>query len=150
MSDLHRDPSTWGRPFWKVLHIVAHTYPEHPNAIAKRKYYDLIQNIPVFLPGEAHGRDFERLLNRYPVTPYLDSRESFIRWANFIHNRVNAALGKPQMSLAAAEGAYVRCHGGLPEDSTIAREAESARWRMRKGWCCSLGILLALVAAIGT
>ena len=26
-------------------------------------------------------------LDQYPVTPYLDSRESFIKWMYFIHNQ---------------------------------------------------------------
>lgn len=43
--------------------------------------------------------DFEALLDVYPVTPYLDTRDSFVRWMHFIHNKINEKLEKPHMSL---------------------------------------------------
>jgi len=38
-------------------------------------------------------------LNKYPVSPYLDSKKSFISWMHFIHNKINEKLEKPQISL---------------------------------------------------
>ena len=35
----------------------------------------------------------------YPVAPYLDDRDSFIRWTHFIHNKINEKLEKPKISL---------------------------------------------------
>ena len=43
--------------------------------------------------------EFSKLLDKYPVTPYLDNRESLIRWTHFIHNKINQKLEKPQISL---------------------------------------------------
>ena len=43
---------------------------------------------------------FEKLLDQYPVTPYLDTRESFIRWTHHIHNKINELLEKKKISLA--------------------------------------------------
>ena len=40
---------------------------------------DFIQNLPQFIPDEKIGNEFE-ILDKYPVTPYLDNRNSFIRW----------------------------------------------------------------------
>lgn len=93
------DPNIWGPHYWHVLHTIAMTYPNYPNAITKKKYYEFIQNIPMFLPIEKMGKDFSQLLNLYPVQPYLDNRESFIRWTWFIHNKINEKLEKPQISL---------------------------------------------------
>ena len=70
----------WGRQFWFVLHTIAFSYPKHPNKVTKRKYYDTVMNIPLFLPNSDVGDKFSKLLDKYPVTPYLDSRESFIKW----------------------------------------------------------------------
>jgi hypothetical protein len=39
------------------------------------------------------------LLDLYPVTPYLDTKEDFVGWMHDIHNRVNDILDKPTMSL---------------------------------------------------
>lgn len=91
------EPTVWGCHFWFVLHTIAYTYPLSVTSITKKKYYDFIQNIPLFLPNEDIGDKFSELLNTYPVTPYLDCRESFMRWMNFIHNKINISLGKPKV-----------------------------------------------------
>ena len=46
------DPKVWGPHYWFFLHTVAHTYPLYPNEVTKRKYYDLINNMPLFIPNE--------------------------------------------------------------------------------------------------
>ena len=87
--------SVWGPKYWYVLHMMAFHYPIHPNKVTKKKYYETIMNFPLFLPNEEMGNKFSKLLDKYPITPYLDSRESFIKWTHFIHNRVNEMLDKP-------------------------------------------------------
>ena len=82
------DPNVWGPHYWFFLHTVAESYPLSPNQVTKRKYYDLIQNFPLFLPDDEIGNKFSRLLDKYPVTPYLDSRDSFVRWTHFMHNKI--------------------------------------------------------------
>ena len=47
---------------------------------------------------ESIASDFSKLLDEYPVNPYLDSRDSFIRWIHFIHNKINEKLEKPALS----------------------------------------------------
>jgi hypothetical protein len=89
----------WGPHYWFVLHSVAYNYPTNPNSITKRKYYDFIQNIPLFLPDQEMGDKFSVMLDKYPVSPYLDNKDSFIRWVHFIHNKINVTLGKKEISL---------------------------------------------------
>ena len=93
------DPSIWGPHYWFFLHTLALSYPHHPNAVTKKKYYELIQNLPLFMPVELIGNHFLKLLDEYPVTAYLDSRESFVRWMHFIHNKINEKLEKPKITL---------------------------------------------------
>jgi len=93
------DPNIWGPHFWFVLHTLAISYPHHPNAVTKKKYYELIQNLPLFMPTESIGNNFTQLLDEYPITAYLDSRESVIRWMHFIHNKINEKLEKPKISI---------------------------------------------------
>jgi len=93
------DPNIWGPHFWFVLHTLAISYPHHPNAVTKKKYYELIQNLPLFIPTESIGNNFTQLLDEYPITAYLDSRESVIRWMHFIHNKINEKLEKPKISI---------------------------------------------------
>ena len=95
------EPNVWGPHYWFFLHTISMTYPHHPNAVTKKKYYEFIQNLPLFIPIEAMSGEFSKLIDQYPITPYLDNRESFIRWVWFIHNKINQKLEKPELSLSA-------------------------------------------------
>lgn len=93
------DPTIWGPHYWFFLHTIAMTYPIRPNDVTKKKYYEFIQNLPLFIPVEAMGNEFSKLLEQYPIITYLDSRDSFIRWMHFIHNKINEKLEKPKISI---------------------------------------------------
>ena len=94
------DAKVWGPHYWFMIHTIAISYPLRPNAVTKKKYYDFIQNLPLFIPIESIATNFEKLLDEYPVSPYLDTRDSFIRWTHFIHNKINERLEKPKITLA--------------------------------------------------
>jgi hypothetical protein len=100
------DANIWGPHYWFFLHTVAESYPINPNDVTKRKYYDLINNMPLFIPDTDIGDKFSKMLDRYPVTPYLDNRDSFVRWTHFIHNKINVQLGKEELSLPSALEKY--------------------------------------------
>ena len=93
------DPKIWGPQYWFVLHTIALNYPLNPNSTVKKKYYDFIQNLPLFIPISEMGNNFSKTLDEFPVTPYLDSRESFIKWMYFIHNKINISLSLPEKTL---------------------------------------------------
>jgi hypothetical protein len=99
MSTVYLDPKIWGPRYWFFLHTVAMTYPHHPNAVTKKKYYEFIQNLPLFIPVEEISTEFSKLIELYPITPYLDNRDSFLRWMHFIHNKINEKLEKPPITL---------------------------------------------------
>jgi len=99
MPTLYLDPKVWGPHYWFFLHTLAMTYPHHPNTVTKKKYYEFVQNLPLFLPVEDISGEFSKLIDKYPVTPYLDNRDSFVRWMHFIHNKINEKLEKPQITL---------------------------------------------------
>lgn len=93
------DPEIWGPQFWFVLHTIAVMYPKRPNETIRKKYYELIQNIPLYLPSPPLGDLFSSLLDKYPVTPYLDSQESFFKWVHFMYNKMNVLLGNPEVEM---------------------------------------------------
>jgi FAD-linked sulfhydryl oxidase len=93
------DSEIWGPWYWSFLHTATMTYPVHPNAVTKKKYYDFINSIPLFIPIGSMSGEFSRLLEKYPVSPYLDSREALVRWMHFIHNKMNERLEKPKLTL---------------------------------------------------
>lgn len=98
-STIYLDPKIWGPHYWFFLHTVAMTYPHYPNAVTKKKYYEFVQNLPTFIPVEDISTSFEKMLIKYPVMPYLDNRDSLVRWMHFIHNKINEKLEKPTITL---------------------------------------------------
>ena len=103
---MNLDPSVWGPQYWFTLHTIAMCYPTNPNEVTKRKYYDFIQNLPLFIPVRQIGDGFAKFLDQYPVTPYLDSRESFMKWMHFIHNKINNSLKLPELTMEEAMHKY--------------------------------------------
>ena len=99
-------PEIWGPKYWFFLYTIALTYPLSPNDVSKKKYYDFFQNFPLFIPDPKIGNTFSQFLDYYPVTPYLDSRESMIKWVHFIHNKINIYLGKPEVTYYDAMNKY--------------------------------------------
>lgn len=87
------DPKIWIENYKFTIMTMAMYYPNKPDDITKKKYYDFIRNLPVFFPEKPMGADFIKILDKFPVTPYLDSRISFIKWVNFINNKLNKKMG---------------------------------------------------------
>jgi hypothetical protein len=133
------DPEVWGPHYWFFIQTLAHTYPETPTAVTKRKYYDFLQNLPIFIPNHKIGDDFAVLLDKYPVAPYLDNRESFLRWVHFIHNKINVLLHKDEITLYTALDEYRR----LFRSKNVAF---FERFHIRKEYVFFAGTLLLLVA----
>jgi len=96
----HLDPRIWGPHYWFFLHTTTMCYPVSPNNNDKKRMYELITNLPFLFPKSQLSSTFHSLLDEYPLAPYLDSRDSLVRWMHFIHNKVNRLLDKPKISLA--------------------------------------------------
>ena len=71
-----------------VMQTIALNYPKYPTDVTKKKYYDFVQNIPLFIPMKPLGNDFIKMIDNYPVTPYLESRLSFMKWVHYIFNKI--------------------------------------------------------------
>tara|TARA_B100001123_G_C15292570_1_gene1017957 strand:+ start:1645 stop:2076 length:432 start_codon:yes stop_codon:yes gene_type:complete len=89
------NPNIWLPHLKFILQTIAISYPAYPNDVSKRKYYDLIQNLPVFFPFSPIGKNFLNMLDKFPVTPYLSSRMSFMKWIHFIFNKIHEQLDQP-------------------------------------------------------
>jgi hypothetical protein len=134
------DSKIWGPPMWFFLHTSAMCYPLHPNAVTKKKVYDFFQNLHLFIPIEPMASNFSKLLDEYPITPYLDDRESLIRWVWFIHNKINQQLEKPQISLNEF---YVKYYEHYKPKNMKQREYLKLREK-----CIYIGFIVLLIAII--
>tara|TARA_B100001057_G_scaffold185346_1_gene186071 strand:+ start:3096 stop:3527 length:432 start_codon:yes stop_codon:yes gene_type:complete len=131
------DPEIWGPKYWFVLMTISLNYPLYPNEISKKKYYDLIQNIPLLIPVKDISNSFSKLLDDFPVTPYLDSRESFIKWVHFIHNKMNILSDKPEVTLEEALEEYYENYKSL--------EVKESKMRLSREKIAYILILILLV-----
>jgi len=78
-------------------------------------------------------------LDVYPVTPYLDSKDAFIRWMHFIHNKINEKLEKPKISLNQFYIDYYEAY--KPKD---VKTREYIRMRGKIIYCVILILILGL------
>jgi len=134
------DAKVWGPHYWFFLHTIAISYPLRPNAVTKKKYYEFIQNIPLFIPIESIATNFTKLLDEYPITPYLDTRDSFIRWIHFIHNKINQQLEKPNITLAQFYEQYYEAY--KPKE---LKNKEYYKWRNRLIYLVIIGLFIWLI-----
>jgi len=102
------NPEIWGPHYWFVLFTISMTYPQNPNSVTKKKYYEFIQNVPLFLPSHEIGNHFSQLLDQYPVEPYLSDRLAFMKWVHFIHNKINEHLDKREVGFHDALELYYK------------------------------------------
>lgn len=141
MKDL--DPSVWLPQFWFFLYTVAHSYPEFPNKVTKRKYYDFVQNTPLFIPHEGVRKIWIQLLDYFPVTPYLDNKDSFTYWVHFVHNKLHQELGKEEHTLLEHLDIYYDSY--LPKSYSLSQQWGIQKYHITYVFiiCCAIFILVA-------
>jgi hypothetical protein len=102
-------------------------YPNNPNEKIKKVYYQFFHNLSYFLPNKSFASNFDKLLEEYPLTPYLDSRDKLIKWVHFIHNKINERLEKPTISL---EEFYIQYYDKYKESSIFWYNKEKIMYIM--------------------
>jgi hypothetical protein len=106
MTEKSFDPTVWGPHFWFVLMTMAVSYPLKANEVTQKKYYDFITNLPLFIPHPQIGNKFSSLIDKYPVSPYLEGKDSFLKWVHFIHNKINVQIDKDEITMTETLDAY--------------------------------------------
>jgi hypothetical protein len=133
----------WGPHYWFFLHSIANVYPVHPNDTIKRKYYDLIVNFPVFIPNINMGDKFSQMLDEFPVTPYLKSRDSLLKWVYFLRNKYNSMLGKDSpVSFEKAQEEFLAQFDRNESSRVFATESFPVAWIRRHKNITIISLLL--------
>lgn len=99
-------PSIWGPHFWFILHVISFAYPEHPTEYDKRIYHDFYTSLKDVIPCELCRKHYREHILKYPLTPHLDTRETFINWVIQVHNFVNTSLNKPTLTVKEVKEIY--------------------------------------------
>ena len=114
------DPDIWMPNLWFFLRTIAHTYPDNPNKTIKRKYYDFIQNLPLFIPHTEWRKSFSNILDSFPITPYLANRDSFFFWIYYVQNQMNKSMGKLEYTSLQYMDEYYKEY--LPKEIILSRK----------------------------
>lgn len=142
------DIPDWLNHYFFVLHTIASHYPKVANAVTKKKYYTFIQDLPVLFPEPKLGDLIAKYLDKYPLTPYLDKREDFMKWHHFIHNKICEHYGYETLNYSDYIDRYQKKHHivpldisrlrGSPETEAERREYEARKMRYIKFGVCAL------------
>lgn len=100
MPEPWRDPATWGPPFWKTLHYIAHSYPDNPSEDIRGSMLSLLSSMAVLLPCPVCQSHCVEYFCLHP--PAVESRQALIEYLWKFHNSVNVRTGKPELTLREA------------------------------------------------
>ena len=97
LEDKIKQPEIWGPHLWHFLHTFAASVPEVIEDEERRDAIkEFIEALPFVLPCQTCAVHYDKMLDDYPVTPQvLATRKSLSAYIFFLHNTVNARLGKP-------------------------------------------------------
>ena len=130
------NPFVWFPHLKFILWTIAVQYPIKPNEVTIKKYYTLINNLPVFFPIYPMGNSFVELLDKYPVKPYLDSRKAFMKWNHFIINKINEKLELPQESFYEGLESYYNEY--KPKETLIEEQLKKKKKTIYITFVCIL------------
>lgn len=109
------NPKIWFIYFKFIMITISLYYPKYPNDVTKKKYYNFIQNIPLLFPEYPLGNNYIKYLEFHPLTPYLDSKESFIKWVHYINNKISLDLNIQEENLEETFKKYFDMYKSKPK-----------------------------------
>ena len=89
-------PSVWGPIFWNTMHIITLGYPERPSESEKAAAAAFFESLTKLIPCPICSSHYSEFLKEMP--PQVDNRSGLIFWMFNLHNKVNARLGKSEIS----------------------------------------------------
>ena len=142
-------PEIWGPHLWYILHIISFEYPLNPTEYDKRIYHDFYTSLKDVIPCEMCRKHYRTHINKYPLTPHLDTRDTLVKWVIQVHNFVNASLGKPIFTIAQVMDIYSNLNPISPfatvDTIAIAKKHEEKQYMKTYYW-----IVFLLIFAIGS
>ncbi|CAG8906305.1 unnamed protein product [Penicillium nalgiovense] len=98
-------------------------FPEKPTEDQKEALRSYIYLFARLYPCGECAEHFMHHLSKYP--PQVSSRNAASGWACFVHNEVNAMLGKPEFDCADL-GEFYDCGCGGDEEASEGKEGSAA------------------------
>lgn len=105
---MHIPPESWGPFFWHTIHITALGYPAKPTHAHKKAAKEFYESLKLLIPCPICRDHYNTHLEKYPLTPHLDTRADLFRWTILLHNEVSKTLGKPPFTESQVIEYYMR------------------------------------------
>ena len=118
-------PAVFSPSIWDMLHVMAMTYPEHPDMHRQRSMSLLLQNLCPNLPCPGCGQHCQLYITENP--PNVSHREDLKLWLYTFHNAVNTRLGKRNMPPEEAEKRLKELYFDMSTWSELSRAQEVRR-----------------------
>ena len=91
------DTRFWGPSGWRLLHSITFGYIPRTDKKAVR---DMFEMLPFVLPCKFCRASLSEYMEKDPLEPALESRDTLTRWLWRIHNEVNAKLRSQKLNVA--------------------------------------------------
>ena len=107
-------PEVWGPPFWAAIHLSCLAAPKALDAEREAGFRQFFASLQHVLPCKKCRTHMAENLAALPMdaSVFAKGRESLFAWSVALHNRVNAANGKPEMSAEAARALWTSIANG--------------------------------------
>ena len=86
------DKDQLGEGTWALLHTLAAHFPEAPSTEDQAHLQQFYESLARFYPCPICAADFQQSVRDNP--PAAQSRDALVLWTCWLHNQVNAKLGK--------------------------------------------------------
>lgn len=129
------NPAIWGPPFWFILHSIALNYPERPTFIERRNHFEFFRNLQNVIPCEECRKNYAMHFRQYPLTPFLDSRQSLLQWTIIMHNLVNRMHGASTMTTDEVTTLYRNVYD---ESATHGHQERDAARLLADRYCATV------------
>lgn len=91
-------PAVWGPIFWTTMHIVSLGYSNTPSEEEQYSASAFYNSLGSMIPCPICRSHYKMFLKESPIENAVKSREDLIQWVFLVHNKVNAQLGKPELT----------------------------------------------------
>ena len=106
-------PEVWGPPFWAAIHLTCLAAPKSFDSTTEVGYRQFFTSLQHVLPCKKCREHLAANLASLPLDgAFARGRESLFEWSVHLHNRVNAANGKPEMPVADARKLWMAVANG--------------------------------------
>lgn len=131
------DARVWMPHFLFSLQSFAHSYADTPDAVLRKKYYQLLTDLPLALPDARWQAWFAHLIaTELPVQAFLVDRDALDDWVFRVRCRVGEELNWPHVTFAQHQNAFYQRFRRAPVTVELGRTQHR------------LNVLLAIVVAV--